>query len=54
MGILDVTFKNGKMKSGKAIAKAVHWLDIQEQMKELTWEEFKEIVFPVIEHFQEQ
>tara|TARA_Y100000004_G_scaffold191890_1_gene251474 strand:- start:314 stop:484 length:171 start_codon:yes stop_codon:yes gene_type:complete len=52
MGITDTTKANGELKSSAALAKAVHWIDIQQQLKELTFKEFKEVVFPVIEHFQ--
>tara|TARA_R100001163_G_scaffold3028_2_gene4607 strand:+ start:3858 stop:4025 length:168 start_codon:yes stop_codon:yes gene_type:complete len=52
--ITDVQYKNGKLKSGSGVAKAIHWTDIQAQMKELTWKQFKEVVVPVMEYFQEK
>ncbi len=53
MAITDLFYKNGKMKSAKGTIQAIHWLDIQEQMKNLSWQQFKEVVFPIIEHFNE-
>jgi len=52
MSITDVQNKNGDLKSASAFADAIHWIDIQEQLKELTFEQFKEVIFPVIQHFQ--
>ena len=52
MGVTNTTKSNGELKDGAALAKAVHWIDIQEQLKELTFKEFKEVVFPIIQHFQ--
>jgi len=52
MGITDFQKKNGELKSASAFSDAIHWIDIQEQLKELTFEQFKEVVFPVIQHFQ--
>jgi hypothetical protein len=54
MTITDVCYKNGKMKSGKALVNAIHWTDIQGQMKDLSWQQFKEVVFPIIKHFKER
>lgn len=42
------------MKSAKAVANAVHWVDIQEQMKKLSFKQFKEVIMPVIKTFQEK
>lgn len=53
MAITDVYHKNGNMKKGAGVANAIHWLDIQQQLKGLTFKQFKEVVFPVIEHFKE-
>jgi len=50
--ITDITTKKGELKNAKALVKAVHWLDIQEQMKDLSFKQFKEVVFPMIQHFQ--
>tara|TARA_R100000664_G_scaffold34078_1_gene53827 strand:+ start:3843 stop:4013 length:171 start_codon:yes stop_codon:yes gene_type:complete len=52
MGVTNTTKANGELKNSAALAKAIHWTDIQEQLKELTFKEFKEVIFPVIEHFQ--
>ena len=54
MGITDIYHKNGKMKNGKGVADAVYWTEMQSQMKDLTWQQFKEVVFPIIEHFTEE
>jgi len=51
--ITDIQFKNGNMKSAKGISDAIHWTDIQRQLKDLTFKQFKEVVFPMIMHFQE-
>lgn len=50
--ITEVQYKNGNLKSAGGVAKAIHWVDIQEQMKELTWKQFKEVVVPVMEYFK--
>lgn len=54
MGILDVFTTKGKMKKGPALAKAIFWVDIQRQMKELTFPQFLDVVKPVLDYFQEQ
>ena len=54
MAITDPYFKSGKMKSGAQVAKAIHWLDIQEQMKKLSFKQFKEVIMPVLQIFQEK
>ena len=52
--ITDTHYKNGKMKSAKKLAIAVHWTDIQQQLKELTFKQFKEVVLPVIQYHVEK
>lgn len=54
MSITDFQHDNGELKSASAFADALHWIDIQEQLKELTFEQFKQVVFPIIQHFQEE
>tara|TARA_R100001594_G_C4021603_1_gene259301 strand:+ start:1147 stop:1317 length:171 start_codon:yes stop_codon:yes gene_type:complete len=54
MGILDLYYKNGKQKSAKGIAKAIHWVTIQNELRELTFQEFKEVVFPIIQEWTEK
>lgn len=52
MSITDFQKKNGELKSASEVVEALHWIDIQEQLKELTFQQFKDVVFPIIEHFQ--
>lgn len=54
MGILDMTKKNGELKGGKALADAIHFTDIQRQLNELSWDDFLEIVHPIIEKHQQE
>lgn len=48
MGILDMEKENGELKDGKSLADAIHWIDIKAQLEELSFKDFKEIVFPII------
>jgi hypothetical protein len=54
MAITDVNDKNGNMKGAGALATAIHWIDIQRQMKELTFQQFKEVILQVIQHFENE
>ena len=54
MGFLDIFTKGGKMKKAAALSKAIYWTEIQDDLKRLTFSQFKQVVFPVIQMFQEE
>ena len=54
MGILDTFTAKGKMKTGPNVAKAIKWVEIQRQMKELSFPQFLDVIKPVLAFFQEE
>ena len=50
MGITDMYYKNGNLKGAKAVAIAVKWQRIQQELMELDWDDVVEIIQPVLDH----
>tara|TARA_R110000751_G_scaffold282844_2_gene386128 strand:+ start:4589 stop:4759 length:171 start_codon:yes stop_codon:yes gene_type:complete len=53
MAITDPLTKKGQYKSAKGFEAAIHWTDIQRQMKKLSFKQFKEVMLPVLNMFRE-
>tara|TARA_R100000278_G_C5445244_1_gene155218 strand:+ start:20 stop:190 length:171 start_codon:yes stop_codon:yes gene_type:complete len=50
MGITDMYYKNGNLKGAKAVAIAIKWERIQQELIALDWEDVIEILKPVLDY----